>query len=460
MLFTTLPGQTEVVVKVINNNQQSGCGNDIAIDEIIVQVCGGASILSSQGYDDNIALFCAEDVPVSLTLNLETFYQGSYFIWQQSTNGSSWVDVGGVTTFNTGGIYSFNANNISSTTYFRVKFASVISNFDSPLTSPDNIRCLWYSNTFMINIFTAGAPSSFSGDPIYCGNSPIPPLAVFPVPGVTVNWYDSPNGGNLLHSNSFNYYPPGPGTYYAEFATSGISCNTERTPFTLTWIPGVELPENPDPIFICGGETVILDAGYENGIYQWEPAWLGNTQTVTVSDPGIYTVTVQNQSNCTDSRTFIIEGYTAPQIVDIFNVGTTVTVIMSNEDTFEYSLDGVFWQTSNIFENVRPGIVTVYVRDVIQCGLDIQEYFLLFPPLFFTPNGDGVNDIFLIEGINRFDLEVMIFDRYGKLLTVLNSNNPYWDGTYRGEDLLSSDYWYSITHNNSVVMKGHFTLKR
>src|SRR5690606_22858483 len=131
-----------------------------------------------------------------------------------------------------------------------------------------------------------------------------------------------------------------------------------------------------------------------------------------------------------------------------------------NEDTFEYSLDGVFWQTSNIFENVRPGIVTVYVRDVIQCGLDIQEYFLLFPPLFFTPNGDGVNDIFLIEGINRFDLEVMIFDRYGKLLTVLNSNNPYWDGTYRGEDLPSSDYWYSITHNNSVVMKGHFTLKR
>jgi gliding motility-associated-like protein len=35
-----------------------------------------------------------------------------------------------------------------------------------------------------------------------------------------------------------------------------------------------------------------------------------------------------------------------------------------------------------------------------------------------------------------------------------------WDGTYNGQPMISSDYWYSISLEDGRVMKGHFSLKR
>ena len=58
---------------------------------------------------------------------------------------------------------------------------------------------------------------------------------------------------------------------------------------------------------------------------------------------------------------------------------------------------------------------------------------------------------------------IKVFDRYGKLLKTLHPNDK-WDGTFNGELLPSTDYWFAITikdqNNNISTYKGHFSLTR
>ncbi|WP_395634167.1 T9SS type B sorting domain-containing protein, partial [Flavobacterium sp.] len=55
------------------------------------------------------------------------------------------------------------------------------------------------------------------------------------------------------------------------------------------------------------------------------------------------------------------------------------------------------------------------------------------------------------------------FDRYGKLLKQLSASGDGWDGTYNGQPLPSTDYWFTVDYPENGLMKqfkAHFSLKR
>ncbi len=82
---------------------------------------------------------------------------------------------------------------------------------------------------------------------------------------------------------------------------------------------------------------------------------------------------------------------------------------------------------------------------------------------FFTPNADNFNDVWQLEDVQDCNYRVYIYDRYGKIITILTPNFPTWDGTYNGNKLPSSDYWISIeyTYNGQqLTYTTHITLKR
>ena len=88
---------------------------------------------------------------------------------------------------------------------------------------------------------------------------------------------------------------------------------------------------------------------------------------------------------------------------------------------------------------------------------------MLVFPTFFTPNGDGYNDFWYIIGVNKnlsTNINIQIFDRYGKLLKQIDPLSQGWDGTFNGNQMPSSDYWYVIKLENGRNVKGHFSLKR
>lgn len=81
-----------------------------------------------------------------------------------------------------------------------------------------------------------------------------------------------------------------------------------------------------------------------------------------------------------------------------------------------------------------------------------------------TPNGDGYFDTWHIVGVETLPgTTISIFDRYGKLIKFLHSSSLGWDGTYNGQMMPASDYWFVadvVQGERQFQVKGHFALRR
>jgi gliding motility-associated-like protein len=445
--FTMPAGQTEIVLKM-RNNGTGGCGNDLAIDDIMFRACGDVVNITSPGITGNVyTSVCQNNNPVSLVLNANATNTVPHtFQWQQSTDNATWTDIPGALGT------SYTTPNLISTHYYRTRLAQDAANLGNPF-------CSTLSDVFSIIFVPKPLPPTSNGDVSVCSDQPVPPLTVTAGAGESVNWYSSATGGTLLASNTLSYTPSGPGTYYAQTHTATNCTSDTMTAVTLTIKAGVTL--GPDEVYhLCPGETQDLDAGVNNVTYLWQPG--GETvRIITVSGTGIYSVTATSPDGCSDTRTFSVFTHDPPVISAVNIDDTTVTVITQGDPFYQYSLDGVDFQSSNIFYNVSGGMHTVYVQDINNCGQDQADFLLIVIPKYFTPNGDFFHDTFEIEGLQFIpEAKVAIFDRYGKLITMLSAAYPAWDGTLNGEPLPSTDYWYSAVLQQGKEYKGHFSLKR
>jgi gliding motility-associated-like protein len=249
------------------------------------------------------------------------------------------------------------------------------------------------------------------------------------------------------------------------------------TSLTFTVHPLPQLAPDTTEI-LCKDTQILISAGLQSGnpqsfTYQWS---LNNTSisgatrpSLIVSQIGEYSVTVTSQFGCSQTRTIIVlpsEPATieAIQIVDLVD-NNSVTIQVSGTGDYIYSLTSIDgpYQVSNVFTNITPGIYTVYIKDVNECGIVSKDISVLGIPKFFTPNGDGYNDTWNIIGVSeQFNQNTLlyIYDRYGKLVKQLTALSSGWDGIYNGQPLPSTDYWYVIELEDGRVAKGHFSLKR
>ncbi len=209
--------------------------------------------------------------------------------------------------------------------------------------------------------------------------------------------------------------------------------------------------------------TITAPAGYDH--YLWSTGAV--TQSITVSQGGPYTLTV-TQGNCQGVFPIDVIVSNAPVIDHIDTTDWTpednsITVILTGGSigNYVFSIDGTHYQSSNVFDNLPAGQYTVYVKDLDFCGSDDQTVFLLNYPRYFTPNGDGFHDFWKVR-YSEFEPHLMtyIFDRYGKLITGFLPNSPGWDGTYNGNPLPSTDYWFLVIRENGKELRGHFAMKR
>lgn len=218
---------------------------------------------------------------------------------------------------------------------------------------------------------------------------------------------------------------------------------------------------------ICEGFTVQVQAPAGFSTYEWSTG--ETTQNVIIDEPGDYSITVTKDYGtiiCESSQDFTVYNSNKATITSIITNDwtqqeNTITVLVSGDGVYEYSLNGIDFQFDNYFTGLSAGNYTVYVRDKKGCGTVKEEVFLLSYPKYFTPNADGYNDYWHINFSNAEPkMKVLIFDRYGKLITMLRGGSPGWDGTYNGNLLPATDYWFVIERGNGKEYKGHFSLKR
>ena len=222
---------------------------------------------------------------------------------------------------------------------------------------------------------------------------------------------------------------------------------------------------------------LVLDGSNSND--QWE--WRDNSGNIistqrflNITEPGSYSLTVYKTEGgleCSRSKDFTVGNYSTPVFEELYGEDYQIFVEIDGESSYQYSLDGInFYGTgiSHTFSNVEAGVHTVYVRDEESCEPTIsQGVSLIGFPKYFTPNGDGYNDIWQVEGISQelyTSIDIWIYDRYGKNLYYMDifSNEHGWNGRFNGNILIATDYWYKVIlvdkEMNSQTFIGHFSL--
>ncbi|MEH6770350.1 T9SS type B sorting domain-containing protein [Maribacter arcticus] len=444
LVFKTEPGQTSVILKM-RNNSNGGCGNDLAIDDIVFKSCGDNVTVSTNTNVTSLVV-CDNQGSVSRTLTATpdfSIFSTHAYQWQQSTDQQVWTDIANETTS------TLSTPAITTTSYFRVKIAEDPINVNKDL-------CNVVSDVFDIIVLPIPNTPLSSGDITICEGE-VGILSASTESSYTVNWFDAPTDGNLLLEANNNFETSIAGTYYAAANSPEIECaSLSRTAITLT----VNLPPSveDESLEFCEDTTMILTADLNNVSYEWSTG--ATTKEITVGEPGTYTVLLTDVNGCSATKTIELEQIDIPRIDTIISDGPSIIVSTSNDGDFEFSLDGFNFQTSSIFEAVEGGLYTIYVQDTSDCGVVAQSFFHLVIPKFFTPNGDSVNDVYEPEGLEVFNnVEFSIFNRYGKLLKFGNSNSSSWDGSFQGNQMPEDDYWFVIKAD-TTQFKGHFSLKR
>ena len=266
-------------------------------------------------------------------------------------------------------------------------------------------------------------------------------------------------------------------TIFARVENSNACYGISEVGLIVNRLPNIELTGVEYYCLNKSPEYITLDAGLindnpNNYTFLWSN---GDTSYQTlVNAVGDYTVTVTSKINgCSKTRTITVESSNIATFKDIkvedVTQNNTISVLVSGEGIYNYALydseNNVYkpFQNSNIFENVYPGIYTIYVKDVENdCGVVDSQVSVIGYPKFFTPNNDGINDKWQIIGISDMfqpNTNITIYDRFGKLIKQLDSLSEGWDGKFNGQTLPSDDYWFSVTLQDGRIFKNHFTLK-
>jgi gliding motility-associated-like protein len=141
------------------------------------------------------------------------------------------------------------------------------------------------------------------------------------------------------------------------------------------------------------------------------------------------------------------------------------TVFCEGGDCFETTVSNLFETTTLIF-NLNNGC-----NDTAAITITVNPTESVFVPNAFTPNGDGVNDVFTVYGstdVQRVE-RLLVFDRWGELVYEASDFAPNdlangWDGTFKGKRLNPAVFVYyaeiTLVNGDTVTRKGDVTLIR
>ncbi|MEN5309384.1 T9SS type B sorting domain-containing protein [Chryseobacterium cucumeris] len=267
--------------------------------------------------------------------------------------------------------------------------------------------------------------------------------------GLTKEYYpsltDAISGTNAI-STPAAYIAPNGVVYIKVF--NGNGCYSIAK-VTLTVIPPVYSRTLLDKT-ICIENTTTLDAGAGFKSYEWSTG--ATTQSIKNVGVGTYWVKLKT-GDCIATQKVTVYPSDNPVITTVDISESTVTVYANGgTPPYQYSMDNINWQDSNVFTNIARGEAKVYVRDAYNCVP--VEVNITVPNLIniITPNDDGINDFVDYSALaNKQNLEIAIFDRYGYKMFQADKTNGYkWAGTTNGHKKVpTGNYWYSVSWNEN-----------
>jgi gliding motility-associated-like protein len=260
--------------------------------------------------------------------------------------------------------------------------------------------------------------------------------------GATYLW------GNGSSAQTMQATTSGP---YSVTVTLDNGCSaTHAATVQLVPLPVVALGSDT---VLCEGETLVLHAGNPGSAYNWNTGATG--AAIMVQQGGLYSVTVDN-GHCERSDSIHVGFNPSPVRMALHQVFACL-----DEDPRHVRLDagnpgsGYVWSTGAASQVILAGAYGWYyvdVTNIFDCAARdsvlVSEYCpsAIYVPNTFTPNGDGLNDVFIPVGKNIASMQLLIFDRWGGVIFESNDPRMGWDGTFRGEPVKEDIYMWKLRY--------------
>jgi large repetitive protein len=325
-------------------------------------------------------------------------------------------------------------------------------------------------------------------------------------PGMTINLTASASGGDGMYNflwtpsnlttQNITFNPTNDTVVSIELTDGCMSAPViDNIPITVNQLPKIsftsDITTGCNPLCIQFRDLTTLTGGVY--AYGWS---FGNGDSSKVENPaycykdtGLFTVglTVTSDSGCSSSLKIIhmIRSYAPPAANFIYSPNPinimNPTIQFTDQSTGTYPISEWFWtfgqgdssstlrNPSHTYPDTGTFCPTLVVVDVHGCidsitnCLVVSPLFTFYIPDAFSPNGDGINDVFMPKGSYIKNYEMYIYDRWGMQLFHSTDINNGWDGTYKGGGVSQEDaYIYVIkvtdTQDNAHSYTGQVSI--
>lgn len=268
-------------------------------------------------------------------------------------------------------------------------------------------------------------------------------------------------------------YPTSSTTYTITFTNV---CGIVNADYTVN-VLGIASQISNDTI-ICPNDTALIWAS-NSSQYLWTPSSsLSNPDSSHTyafpTNPTTYSVDLQNNAGCSVTLSVFIDVHPLPYV----NAGSDLIIYFgqevnlqgtTNANSFTWHSSDYMSCTSCLNPIVSPDQTESYILSVVDTNgcTNADTVFIyingvLYVPNTFTPNNDGINDVFEIQGKEIKEFELWIFNRWGEVLYNTKNMNSYWDGTYKGDLVQIDTYVWKINyedyHKNFKNITGHINV--
>jgi gliding motility-associated-like protein len=287
----------------------------------------------------------------------------------------------------------------------------------------------------------------------YCEGEPVPTLSAS---GANLHWYDNTSLINPLGNGNTLNPPVSSGSFYVT-ATEG-SCESAPLEVRLKLNTLVSANILPSDTSLCSGEPISLISA-DASLNTWSTG--SDASTISVSEPGWYILTREGACNSASDSVLIAgipvsadfsldqdTGYTVfPVMVSSLSTGSESCVWYLNDSVLvDFSAPGMLtfadsgtYVLKQICTNSSGCIDST--EQVIKV---LSDKLLIEVPNVFSPNGDGVNDLFKVKYNAVKTFEARVFNRWGDFLYSWTDVASGWDGSTSGKDMNDGTYFFVI----------------
>ncbi|MCE3279222.1 MAG: C-terminal target protein [Bacteroidetes bacterium] len=313
------------------------------------------------------------------------------------------------------------------------------------------------------------------------------------VTGVQGGAFSCNTSGVVLSSaGEINISASVPGNYPVTYTTNGICPNSSIVNVTINSLPIVEAGD--ERLIDCGANPINIEVVDSMGNvvnYSWNTNG-GNilsgdgTNAASINQTGVYYVVATNTFGCTACDTVIVnESPVVPEASFVASPGELTGVVpfelnfsntSQNANTYNWNFgdqNGTTVENPNYtFTTAGTYTVTLVASNNGRCAdttdviVKVEDEFMI--PDGFSPNGDGVNDVFVIRGIDRFKgNKFVVFNRWGNQVHEAAPYTNQWDGSTNqdiqlgGNELPVGTYFYVLDlGDGSKPYKGYIYLNK